>query len=111
MGDFHLVLEAEVWEDFAGLKVVVDLVKEVGISHSCSTYHDGIGADFLNTLFSILGATDITVSDERNLSQSLGHIVQGLKVSMTSIHLLTGAAMHSQGGDSSGFSCQSIFYS
>ena len=97
MGDFHLVLKAEVWKDFAGFKVVVDLVKEVGISHSSSAYHDSIGADFLNPLLGVLYTPDISVSDERNLGQSLGYIVQGLKVSMTSIHLLTGAAVHSQG--------------
>ena len=105
MGDFHLVLETEVWKNFAGFKVVVDLVKEIRISHSSSAYHDSIGADFLNPLLGVLHAANISVSDERNLGQSLGYIVLGLKVSMTSITLLTGATVHSQGRDSSGFGC------
>ena len=62
--------------DFAGFKVVVDLVKEIRISQAARTYHDGIGTDFLNTLFSILDAANITVSDKRNLSQSMGYVVQ-----------------------------------
>ena len=95
MGDFHFIFKGQVRKDFTRFKVVVDLIEEVRVAHSSSSYHNSISPDFFDTLFGFLNAADISVSDERNLSQSLGHIVQGFKIGMASIHLLTGATVHS----------------
>ena len=75
---------------------MVDLVKEVGISHSCATNHDSVCTDFFDTLFGFLNRTDVTVGDEWNFCQCLGYVVQGLEVSMPCVHLLTGATVHGQ---------------
>ena len=83
---------------------MVDLVEEVGISHGSAANHDCVSTDFFDTLFGFLNSTDVTVSDKWNLGQSLSDLVKGLKVCVTCIHLLTGAAMHGEGRNTCSFS-------
>ena len=109
VSNLHLVFESQIRQDFSCFKVVIDLVEEIRIPHSGTANHNSIGTDFFDALLRVLNCTDISVCNKWNLGQSLGNLVKGFEVSVTSVHLFPGPSMHGKGRDTCSFSSERIF--
>ena len=110
-GDVQFLIKWKFWQLLSCFEEVVDLRENVRIIHGCTTNHNGIYTKFFNHELSVLNATNITISDKRNLSDSLSNSGQSLMITVTCVHLLTGTTMHGKGRNTCRLSSKSIFHS
>ena len=104
---FHLVFEGQIRQDFSCFTAMVDLVEEVRIPMAARPIMTA-SAPTLRCVVWLLDSTDITVGDEGDLGQSLGHVARSQGLHDPVYICSTGTAMHGEGRNTCSFSGEGI---
>ena len=86
-------------QQFARSKVVLHVLKYPWATKSSTTYHDGIYAEFIETILSLFRGSNITISNDRYVyARIILHLTNKRPVGITTVHLAACSTVNSQFG-------------